>query len=77
MNKRGVSPVIATVLLIGIVIVIGLIIFLWLRGLTQEAVFKFDQNIELTCNDVKFSSSYSSGTLTISNTGNVAIYDIE
>ena len=38
MNKKGVSPVIATVLLIAIVIVIGLIIFLWFRSLTKDAL---------------------------------------
>ena len=53
-SKKGVSPVIATILLIGIVIVIGLIIFLWLRSLTQEAVTKFDKNVELFCEDFNF-----------------------
>lgn len=77
LKKRGVSPVIATVLLIGIVIVIAMIIFLWLRGLTQEAVIKFDKNVELVCGDVKFDAAYSGGKLTISNIGNVAIYEIK
>lgn len=77
LKKRGVSPVIATVLLIGIVIVIAMIIFLWLRGLTQEAVIKFDKNVELVCRDVKFDAAYSEGKLTISNIGNVAIYEIK
>ena len=76
-SNKGVSPVIATVLLIAMVIVIGLIIFLWLRGLTQEAVTKFDKNVELVCNDVQFESSYSGGILTISNIGNVPIYEIK
>ena len=77
LNKRGVSPVIATILLIGIVIVIGLIIFLWLRGLTQEAITKFDKNVELVCDDVQFDGSYSGGTLTVSNIGNIPIYEIK
>ncbi|MFH1325155.1 MAG: archaellin/type IV pilin N-terminal domain-containing protein [archaeon] len=79
MNKRGLSPVIATVLLIGIVVVIGLIIFLWFRGLTEEAVVKFDENIQLVCNDVDFDGSYSSGTntLTVSNNGNVPIFSMK
>jgi len=41
-KKKGVSPVIATVLLIAMVVVIALIIFLWFRGLTKEAITKFD-----------------------------------
>ena len=76
-NTRGISPVIATVLLIAMVIVIGLIVFSWFKGLTQEATTKFGgTNIELVCEDVVFSSSYDSdtGVLVISNSGNVPIY---
>ena len=74
-NKKGVSPVIATVLLIAMVIVIGLIIFLWFRSLTQDAVTKFGgENIELSCERVEFSASYSAGILAIENFGNVPIY---
>ena len=75
-GNKGVSPVIATVLLIAMVIVIGLIIFLWFRGLTKEAVTKFEENVELVCEDVNFISDYSEtlGTLSLSNTGNVPIY---
>lgn len=74
-GKRGLSPVIATVLLIGIVVVTALIIFMWFRGLTQEAITKFDQNIQLVCDDVKFQAGFSgANTLSISNSGNVPIY---
>ncbi len=76
-NKKGVSPVIATVLLIAMVVVLGLIIFLWFRGFTQEAVTKFDTNVELVCNDVSFEASYVSGILSIVNTGNIPIYRIK
>ncbi len=78
MNKRGVSPVIATTLLIAMVVVIGLIIFLWFRGLTQEAITKFGgTNVDLVCKDVAFDSSYSSPDLFLSNTGNVPIYSFK
>ena len=61
MNKKGVSPVIATVLLIGIVIALGLVVFFWFRSFTQEAVTKFGgENIQLVCNNVQFEGSYSS-----------------
>lgn len=77
-GKKGISPVIATVLLIAMVIVIGLIIFLWFRGLTKEAVTKFGgTNIELVCQDVGFSADYSGGFLTISNLGNVPIFSFK
>jgi len=78
-RKKAVSPVIATVLLIAMVVVIALIVFLWFRGLTQEAVTKFGgTNVELVCGDVQFSSSLSSSNvLSISNIGNVPIYSMK
>jgi flagellin-like protein len=76
-NKRGLSPVIATVLLVLIVIILGSIIFVAFRGLTKEAVQKFGQNIELTCGDVNFNAEMDGNTITISNQGNVAIYDFQ
>jgi len=77
-GKGGLSPVIATVLLVGLVVVSGLIIFTWFRGLTQEAVTKFDQNIQLVCNDVSFEASYSDGKLAIRNVGGaVPIFDFK
>jgi len=77
-NKKAVSPVIATVLLIVMVIIIGLIIFLWFRSFIPEQKEKFGRNIELVCADVAFQSGYdsSTGILTISNTGTVPIYSI-
>jgi flagellin-like protein len=76
-DKKGISPVIATILLISLTIVIGVIIFLWFRGLSQEAITKFgDKNIELVCGDVQFDADYSGGKLYLSNTGNVPIFGI-
>ncbi|MDP3991954.1 MAG: hypothetical protein Q8P79_00395 [Nanoarchaeota archaeon] len=77
-EKRGVSPVIATTLLIAMVVVTGLIIFLWFRGFTQEAVTKFGgTNIELVCGDVRFDSSYLGGQISLLNEGNVPIYSFK
>ena len=74
-NKAGISPVVATVLLVSIVIVIGLIIFLWFRGFNEEIITKFEgKNIKLVCEDVEFTADYDGETLYISNLGNVPIY---
>jgi len=75
-KKRGISPVIATVLLIAMVVVVALIIFIWFRGMVGESVTKFGENIKLVCDDVEFDASYSSSTSTLSivNTGNVPIF---
>jgi len=77
-TKRGISPVVATVLLVAMVVVIGLIIFLWFRGMTEEVITKFGgTNIEIICSEVDFDSDYSSGILSISNNGNVPIYGMK
>lgn len=75
-GKKGVSPVIATVMLIGMVVIIGLIIFFWLRGITQEQVTKFDKNAELVCGEIQYEANYNSGTLSILNTGNIPLYQM-
>jgi len=76
-NKKAVSPIIATILLIAIVIVIATLIFFWFKGFTEEAITKFgNKNIKIVCNDVKFQASYNSGILSISNTGSVPLYSL-
>lgn len=77
LNNKGVSPVIATILLVGIVLVMGLIIFVWLRGLAGETITKFDKNAELVCEEIQFEASYSIGELSISNIGNVPIFQMK
>lgn len=77
-KNKGLSPVIATVLLITIVIVIALIVFLWIRGMTQESIIKFgSENIQLACGKISFDASYNpiSG-LYIQNPGNIPIFGI-
>jgi FlaG/FlaF family flagellin (archaellin) len=75
-NKTGISPVITTILLVALVIVIIGVIFLWFSGMVEEGVTKFGKNIQLVCDDVNFDASYSSGTLSIVNNGNVPLYDL-
>jgi flagellin-like protein len=75
-NRKGLSPVITTVLLVALVIIIISIIFLWFRGMIEEGVTKFGKNIKLVCDDVEFETSYSSGTLNIVNTGNIPIFSV-
>jgi len=75
-NKKGLSPFIATVLLIAIVIIIALIIFFWFRGFNEEVITKFqNKNVKLVCGDVSFEAEYNNEMLLISNTGSVPIYD--
>jgi hypothetical protein len=82
-DVRGLSPVIATVLLIVLVVAIALIVFLWVRGMTQEAITKFGgsgkpENIQLICGQVSFEASYTAGTgLYITNPGSIPIFGID
>ena len=76
--KKGVSPVVATVLLVVMVIIIGLIIFLWFRSFTGDALTKFGgRNIELVCGEVQMLVNYDRGEFSITNLGNVPIYSVE
>lgn len=78
MKKKGVSPIIATLLLVGLVIAAGVVTYLWFKSLSKEAVTKFgDKNIELVCGEVDFEASYSSGVLYVSNMGNVPLYSMK
>lgn len=75
-NRRGLSPIITTVLLIALVIVSTTIVFFWFRGMVEEGVTKFGKNIKLVCDDVNFDASYSSGVLSVVNNGNIPIFKV-
>ena len=75
-KKRGLSPIITTLILVALVIVIISIIFFWFRGMVQEGVTKFGKNIQLVCEEVDFDATYNSGDLNIVNNGNVPIYNM-
>jgi flagellin-like protein len=76
LKKKGLSPVVATTLLIAIVVVIALIIFLWFRGVVGDYGEKFGRNIELVCEDVVLGASYSGGQLYVTNDGNIPVFKL-
>ncbi len=78
MKKRGLSPVVATILLVAMVIIIALIVFLWFRGISEEVITKLGgENIKLVCEDVAFNADYYDNTLAISNQGSIPIFGME
>jgi len=78
MKKKGLSPVVATVILIAMVVIIALIIFLWFRSMMKEQITKFGgENIQLSCDRVSLDKSYSNGKLYFSNTGTVSVYSLK
>ena len=76
-KRKAISPVVATVLLIAMAIVIGVIVILWTRGLISESIIKFGKNVELVCGEVQFEASYTEPVLYISNIGTVPIHDFK
>ena len=83
MKKKGVSPVVATVLLIAIVVILAIIIFLWARGFVAEKAQKFGRAVELSCENVNFESGAfcdsqsDTCVLDVVNIGDVPIYGFE
>jgi len=76
LKKKAISPVIATILLVAIVMIIALIVFLWLRGVVGDYGEKFGKNIELVCEDVVLDTTYLDPYIYITNDGNVPIFKV-
>jgi flagellin-like protein len=76
-KKRGISPVIATVLLISITIVLALIIWVWAKSFILEKTEKFGEPIEFSCERVNFDAEAFTDSIDIVNRGNVPLYGIE
>jgi flagellin-like protein len=81
-GKRGLSPIIASVLLIMLVIILASLIFFWARGFVTEQIEKFGNNVETMCASVSFSAALVDGSLSgdafeIVNTGDINIHEIQ
>lgn len=76
--KRGLSPVVATALLIAVAVFIGAVILVGFKNAQQETITKYgDTNIALICDEIEFEAKYSSNILAISNIGGVDIYNFK
>jgi len=76
-DSRGLSPVIASVLMILLVLVLAALIFLWARGFISEQVEKFGKPIEELCESVDFKVQKFGSDLEVVNRGNVDISHLE
>ncbi len=55
LKKKGLSPVVATVLLVAIVVILALLIFLWLRNaFVPEIIEKYGEDVQIVCERVQF-----------------------
>lgn len=79
MDKRGISPVIATVLLVLIAVIVAGIIFVWAKSFVNEKTTKFEQAIELSCPNINFNAEAFANErkLYVVNKGKVPIYGLE
>ena len=79
-RKKGLSPVIASVMMIMLVLVLSAMIFLWARGFISEQIEKFNKPIGDVCAEVDFDVVLvGTNELEIINRGNVGIrsFDIK
>lgn len=79
MEKRGISPVIATVLLIAITLVAGVVIVVWARSFVGEQATKYNQPIANACGQISFvaDASISGSVINVVNKADVPIYGIK
>ena len=82
-EKRGLAPVIATVLLISLALVLVLIIFIWAKSWIGEKIEKNlgagPEVIENFCGDIDFAAELDSGAgrIDVNNLGNVPLYGLD
>jgi hypothetical protein len=73
-SKRGVSPTVASVFLVLLMLVLAAIVFLWAKGFFGEQIDKFGGPIQKACDQASFEISKDGSELEILNTGNVDIH---
>ena len=82
-NKRGISPIIATLLLISLSVVLAVIVFVWAKSFMSEKTTKFGAPIENSCEDIEFDVEVVSDEVAnadyayVVNKGNVPLFGIE
>jgi flagellin-like protein len=81
MTKKALSPVVASVLLVALVLVLAMIIYLWASAFLPEKLQKDlgggAAPIEDACKEVQFSAQYESGNVYVLNEGNVPLHGAE
>jgi flagellin-like protein len=73
MAKKGISPIIATLLLVALVVTLSSVIFVVFTGMKEEAVTKNGMPSEQACESIVLSAVYSGGSLQITNNGDVPV----
>lgn len=83
MNKRGLSPLIATVLIIGFTVVLASLLILWIRGINEGFMggSLCDYQISLKCTQLelelsKISSTNDNVTVTLISNSNIDVNNL-
>ena len=86
-KKKGVSPIVATSLLLALTLVLAAIIFMWAKGFVKEKLEKNGESAEYTCAQLKFDAEFTRsgavannqmpGVVQIVNRGSVPIYGFD
>ena len=79
-GKKAVSPVIATVLLIALVIILALLVYAWWsKWFITEKVQKEGMPADQACGEIDLRVQYfaSSSEVQVTNVGDIAVYKIE
>jgi len=81
LGEKGLSPVIATILLITLAFALVAIIFIWMTGFVTEQLEKQGKPVEQVCKEVAFETEQDiigkTVYLQVVNRGNVNIYGID
>lgn len=75
-DKKGISPVIATIVLVSVGILIAVIIAFWFFASFGEQVTKRGVSIDQLCASVSISVSRTGSNVRISNTGSVPVLGV-
>jgi len=73
-NKKAITPIVSTVLLIVITIILAIIIWLWAGSFFEERAQKLGMSEDQACQKVDLSVEYDSNKLDITNVGSIPIY---
>jgi hypothetical protein len=80
-NKKALSPVIATMLLVALSVVLGSIIFLWARSFIGESITKDGEDVLNSCKDLDLEIEIVRGvgadTVRVANNGGVPLYRLK
>jgi archaellum component FlaF (FlaF/FlaG flagellin family) len=83
-NKRGVSPAISWILLIGLAVAMGAVVTVWMKSLAEDTADKLESNVEtdIRCDDTSINAYESPGStncldITLTNKGLFSIYELK